>query len=92
MSELRYNHPSENVLFIRTEQSASIEQAIERALSPLHAETVSTYQSDPPSVDNEDVAFVSPVDSAFTVKAKLRVGGEIVQPPIDLNDIVYFDG
>ncbi len=81
----------ENLVILRKEQSASVEQAIERAFSGLLAATVTTYQNDPPSVDNEDVPFVSPVISSITVKAKLRVEGEVIQPPIDFDDIVYFD-
>lgn len=81
----------ENIVFVRVEQSASTEQAVEKILNNLLVGTVTTYQVIPPSVGQEDVPFVSPVTSSFTVKAKLRVGGEIVQPPIEFDDIIYFD-
>ena len=81
----------ENIVIVRKEQSASIEQAVENVLNNLLVGTVTTYQSAPPRVGQEDVPFVSPVTSSFTVKAKLRVGGKVVQPPIDFDDIIYFD-
>lgn len=81
----------ESFVIVRKERSASVEQAIERVLSGLLAETVTTYQSDPLPVGSKDIPFVSPVISSFTIKAKLKVGGEIVQPPIDFDEIVYFD-
>ncbi len=81
----------ENIVIVRMEQSASTEQAVENVLNNLLAGTVTTYQFVPPSVGQEDVPFVSPLTSSFTVKAKLRVGGEIVQPPIDFDNIIYFD-
>lgn len=77
----------DNIVIVRKEQSASIEQAF----VPLLAETVTTYQSDPPSANSDDVPFVSPVVSSVIVKAKVQIGGEIVQPPIDFGDVVYFD-
>jgi hypothetical protein len=45
----------------------------------------------PPSDHEEEVPFVSPVKRAFMVTASVIVGGRIVQPPIDEDDIVYFD-
>jgi hypothetical protein len=39
----------------------------------------------------EEVPFVSPVKRSFTVTASVVVGGRIVQPPIDEDDVVYFD-
>jgi len=81
----------EGLVVIRREQSASIEQSVENALNKFLAGTVITYQTDPLSVGGEDIPFVSPVTSSFTVKAKLRVGGEVIQPPIDFDDLVYFD-
>lgn len=81
----------DNLVVVRKEQSASIEQAVENALNRFLANTVATYQTDPLTIIGEDVPFVSPVTSSFMLKAKLRIGGEVIQPPIDFDDIVYFD-
>lgn len=81
----------ESLVVIRREQSASIEQSVENALNKFFSGTVTTYQTDPLLVSGEDIPFVSPVISSFTVKAKLRVGGEVIQPPIDFDDLIYFD-
>ncbi len=81
----------ESLVIVRKEQSASIEQITQHSICGLFAGTVTTYQSEPPSLGNDNVPFISPITCSFTVKAKLRVGGEVVQPPIDFDDIVYFD-
>lgn len=81
----------DNLVIIRQERSASIEQAVEHAISGLLAGTATTYQSDPPSVGFDHAPFVSPITSSFIVKAKLKIDGEVVQPPIDLDDVVYFN-
>jgi hypothetical protein len=81
----------ESFVTIRQEQSASLEQATESVFNKFNTESVTTYQADPPFVGNEDLPFVSPVVSSFSIKAKLKVGRNIVQPPIDIEDIVYFD-
>lgn len=81
----------ENIVIVGKEHSASIEQATEDVLSRLLVETVTTYQFGLSSIDSETAPFVSPVTNSFTIKARLRVGGKIVQPPIDFDDIVYFD-
>lgn len=47
-------------------------------------------ESCPPS--DEDAPFVSPVKRSFMVIASVIVGGRVVQPPIDEDDVVYFDG
>jgi hypothetical protein len=81
----------ESLVVIRREQSASIEQSVENALNKFLSGTATTYQTNPLLVRGEDIPFVSPVISSFTVKAKLRVGGEVIQPPIDFDDLIYFD-
>ena len=52
-------------------------------------QTATTYQAKLPS-SNEDI-FVSPVKRSFVVTASVVIGGRVVQPPIDEDDIVYFD-
>ena len=83
----------ESIVIVRKDQSASIEQAIEAAISGwLHTRLVTTtYQTDALWLNNGDAPFVSPVTNSVTVKARLRVSGEVAQLPIDFDDIVYFD-
>lgn len=80
---------TEDSVIVRREQSASTEQGIERLLGGLLIGTVTTYQA--VSLVTEDVPFVSPVISSSVVKARLKIGGQVGQPPIDFDDIVYFD-
>lgn len=49
-------------------------------------------ESCPPSDDKEDIPFVSPVKRSLKVTAAVTIGGRVVQPPIDEDDVVYFDG
>lgn len=68
---------------------ASSTGATARAVEP--ARTKKNVESCPPRDHDQEVPFVSPVTSSFKVKAVLKIGQGITQPPIDLDDIVYLD-
>jgi hypothetical protein len=41
--------------------------------------------------DWDDDPFFSPVISSVKVKMKLHIGGKVEQPPIDEDDLIYWD-
>lgn len=93
-TEPAMNKREQSYVIVGKLQPASTEQSIAditNITNGLLAGTATTYQSEPPSVDNDDVPFVSPVKRSFMVIAQVIVGGRVVQPPIDEDDIVYFD-
>jgi len=46
---------------------------------------------DPETEAVDETPFVSPIKRAIHAKTTYRVGGRIAPPPIDEDDIVYFD-
>ncbi len=41
--------------------------------------------------DWDDDPFFSPVTESFTVNVTLKMGGKVEQPPIDEEDLIYWD-
>lgn len=41
--------------------------------------------------DWDDDPFFSPVIESFTVNVTLKMGGRVEQPPIDEEDLIYWD-
>jgi hypothetical protein len=41
--------------------------------------------------DWDDDPFFSPVIKSFTVNVTLKMGGKVEQPPIDEEDLIYWD-
>ncbi len=48
-------------------------------------------ETDPEPETIDETPFVSPVKRTIEVKGTYRVGGRVAPPPIDEDDIVYFD-
>ncbi len=90
-TEPAMNKREQNYVIVSKAQPASTEKSSADIINGLFTGTATTYQSEPPSVDNDDVPFVSPVKRSLMVTAQVIVGGRVVQPPIDEDDIVYFD-
>lgn len=79
----------DNIVVVGKAQSASTMPYSTGIFDELFIQTATTYQLKSASL-NEDV-FISPVKRSFMVTAPVVVGGRVIQPPIDEDDIVYFD-
>lgn len=80
----------QNYVIVGKVQPASTERSIADIINGLSAGTATTYQSEPPSVD-EGERFVSSIKRSFTVTATMEVGGRVPRLPVDEDDQVYFD-
>lgn len=73
----------------REHASSAEQQAIEQGSVPSD---ISTYRQETYlSTGGDEVPFASPVVSSMRVSARLKIGGEVAQLPIDPDDIIYLD-
>jgi len=57
----------------------------------INSDSLITYISTPIAREEEDDFFVSPIKRSINITTPIIVGGRVTQPPIDEEDIVYFD-